>query len=237
VGVAVGRDDRLRRLGSTVPGVHLWSLDLCPRPGDERSSRLDAEDRARVAGLRPVDADRLRARRVLLRTALAEIGDDPPEALRLRTDGPFRAELAGGTWYVSVSSSGDRGLLAAAAVPVGVDLEALPGPPDALRVARAFLPPAEQAWIAAGGPDVADRFLATWVRKEAVVKCTGEGMARDLRSFVVDAAAVSAPVRDAAGELLPLRTAAVSLPGHAAALALAVPGPAGAGGVRGTTAR
>jgi 4'-phosphopantetheinyl transferase len=222
VGVAAGGDDRLAVLDPVVPGVHLWSLDLRGRPGDERAAVLDAGDAARADGLRPVDADRLRARRVLLRAALAGLGDGRPEQVRLRTDGPFRAEVAGRGWYVSVSSSGDVGLLAAAPVPVGVDLEALPGPPDALQVAATFLPPAEQEWIAAGGPDSADRFLATWVRKEAVVKCTGEGMARDLRSFVVDAGAAVAPVRDAAGAVLPMRTAAVPVPGHAAAVAVGV---------------
>ncbi|WP_448614040.1 hypothetical protein [Modestobacter sp. URMC 112] len=45
-------------------------------------------------------------------------------------------------------------------------------------------------------------------------------MARDLRSFVMDAEAAVAPVRVPAGGLLPMRTAAVPLPGHAAALAV-----------------
>jgi 4'-phosphopantetheinyl transferase len=124
-------------------------------------------------------------------------------------------------WYVSMSSSGAWAVLALASVPVGADLERLPGPPDALQVSAHLLAAAEDGWIRAGGQGAPERFLATWVRKEAVVKLTGEGLSRDLRSFVVDAGAVSAPVRTADGAPAGIRTSSLTFPGHAAAVALA----------------
>jgi 4'-phosphopantetheinyl transferase len=215
-------ENRLRALSIPVDGVRLWVMHLTPRPGDREQGCLDAATRGRLAGLRPEDADRLVARRVLLRAAVAEVAGCTPAAVRpLVVEGPRRVGTPGGDcWFVSSSSSGAVGLLAVATVPVGADIERRPGPPDALLVSRQFLPPSELAWITAGA-DLADRFLETWVRKEAVVKCTGEGMSRDLRTFVVDAGTPSAPVLSPDGRSLPIRTHSVAVPGHVAALALA----------------
>jgi phosphopantetheinyl transferase len=63
------------------------------------------------------------------------------------------------------------------------------------------------------------------VRKEAVVKCTGEGLQRDLRSFLVDASAPSAEVVAPDRTPMGLRTHAVRYAGHVAALAVAGAGP------------
>jgi 4'-phosphopantetheinyl transferase len=101
-----------------------------------------------------------------------------------------------------------------------------PGPPDALLVSRELLAEAEHAWIVRGGASGPERFLDTWVRKEAVVKCTGEGMSRDLRSFVVDAASASAAVLAPDGTETAIRTYALPVPGTAAALAVATTSPA-----------
>jgi 4'-phosphopantetheinyl transferase len=221
--VAATVDDRVRSLRSPDPRVRVWALHLDVRDADERTACLGAADRQRVAELRTVEADRLVARRALTRAVVAGLGHCPADALRF-PDGPGpRTVVVPGTgaWFVSSSTSGSEALLALGPVPVGIDLEALPGPPDALRVSEHLLPAAEHAWILAGGPAAPDRFLATWVRKEAVVKCTGEGLSRDLRSFVVDAALDDAPVRGADGTGLGIRTGSVSLPGHAAALAVA----------------
>ncbi|PPK97263.1 4'-phosphopantetheinyl transferase [Kineococcus xinjiangensis] len=228
-------DGRLEPLPAPVPGVRLWVARLRPCAGDAEGARLDAAELARVAGMRPVEAGRLLARRVLLRAAVASVADCAPAGVELPAGaGPRRARgPAGGTWWVSSSSSGDVGLLAVAAGPVGVDVERRPGPPDALVVSAELLAPAEHAWIAAGGARAPERFLDTWVRKEAVLKCTGEGLQRDLRSFVVDAAVPSAPVGGAGLAALGLRTDAVAVEGHAAALAVAgAPPPRGPDGTR-----
>jgi len=219
----VTSDPRLVPLPAPATGVHLWELVLDPARDDAERARPNTEDRERLASLRPVDRARLLARRALARTAVAALAGARAEDVRMRTgSGPRRVEVLGGPWWwVSTASSGDRGLLALAPVPVGVDLEALPGPPDATQVSAALLAAPEHAWISAGGASTGTRFLATWVRKEAVVKCTGEGLRRDLRSFVVDAGSPAAPVLVASGRPVGIRTLGIDVEGHAAAVALA----------------
>ena len=221
---AVSGDGRLVPLPAPAHGVHLWQLLLEPARDDASRALPDAADRDRVAVLRPVDAARLLARRALVRAAVAGLAGSRPQDVRVPVAaGPRRAGVVGGPgWWASTASSGDRGLLALAPVPVGVDLEALPGPPDATAVSAALLAPAEHAWISAGGASTGARFLAAWVRKEAVVKCTGEGLARDLRTFVVDAGSLAAPVLGASGHPVGIRTLGLEVEGHVAAAALAV---------------
>ena len=214
-------DDRAQELPAAAAGLRLWTLRLEPRPGD-RCAPLDAADRARLATMRPGDADRLLARRAIARAVVSELTGCAPDAVRLSgADGP-RSVAVGDTTlaYASTSSSGYRGLLALADTPVGADVEQCPGPPDALEVSAALLAPSEHAWIA-GGTAARSRFLRVWVRKEAVVKCTGEGLSRDLRSFVVDARTASAPVTAPEGRLLGIRTYGVDLPDAVGAVALA----------------
>lgn len=221
---------RSRRVPSPVAGIRLWSLDLRSHPGDAARAGLSGDDQARWARLGSCEAGRLLARRALLRGIVAAEAGCRVEDVRLPVGtGPRTAETPGGhRRYCSVSSSGDHALVALADVPVGVDLERAPGPSDGLVVARQVLPAAEARWIARGGLAAPERFLATWVRKEAVVKCTGEGLHRDLRSFVVDARLPVATVSvDGAvpGEMV---LAGVPVPGGFAALAVAVGSAAGA---------
>jgi 4'-phosphopantetheinyl transferase len=223
VAVADAGDRRLRALASPVGDVRLWALELIPRPDDEAVGRLDAADRGRLATLAAEQAGRLLARRALARIATASVANCRPDLLRITGgQGPRRVEAPGHRgWYLSTSSSCGWGLLAIADVPVGVDVERCPGPPDATLVSRHVLAAAEHDWIDLGGSDAPRRFLEVWVRKEAVVKCTGEGLQRDLRSFVVDATTSPTQVLDPAGHPWKLSTYAVAYPGHVAAVALA----------------
>jgi 4'-phosphopantetheinyl transferase len=200
----------------------VWALRLEARAGDAEVGCPEAEDLERLAGMREPGAGRLLARRALLRRVVAEVSRCAPDQVQVLTgSGPRTVRVPGlPPWYVSMSSSGAWAVLALASVPVGADLEQLPGPPDALQVSAHLLAAAEHAWIRAGGPDAPERFLATWVRKEAVVKLTGEGLSRDLRSFVVDARAASAPVRATNGAPVGIRTSSLAFPGHAAAVAV-----------------
>jgi len=222
---------RLVRLPGTTGGAVVWRTRLVPAPEDERSARLDADDRRRLADLPPDAAARLLARRVLLRRAVGqECGADPDGVRLLPGPGPRRVAAPDGrVLFTSASSSGEQGLLVLAERPVGVDLERLPGPPDARDVALALLPPRERDWVLAGGQDLAARFLAVWVRKEAVVKATGEGLARDLASFVVDPGCDGALVGGQELASRRLRTWGLAVPGHAAALATGDDGAPAAG--------
>jgi 4'-phosphopantetheinyl transferase len=222
MGATVTLDDRVQALASPVHGVRVWALRLEARSRDAEVACPEAEDLERLAGMREPDAGRLLARRALLRLVVAEVSGCAPDQVQVLTGpGPRTVTVPGlPPWYVSMSSSGACAVLALADVPVGADLEQLPGPPDALQVSAHLLPAAEHAWISAGGADAPGRFLATWVRKEAVVKLTGEGLSRDLRSFVVDAGAASAPVRTTDGATVGIRTSSLAFPGHTASVAV-----------------
>lgn len=221
--VAEQLDDRITPVAVPVPGVRTWALRLDARRGDARTACLDTADLERLTGARSDDGARLLARRSLTRALVARLGNCRPQDLRFSSgEGPRTVLVPGkGSWFCSLSSTGSWALLSLASVPVGVDVERLPGPPDALQVSEHLLPAAERSWIRSGGSEMARRFLATWVRKEAVVKCTGEGLSRDLRSFVVDASARSADVHGADGIPLGIRTVALDVTGHEAALAFA----------------
>jgi 4'-phosphopantetheinyl transferase len=129
----------------------------------------------------------------------------------------------GASLSVSLSTSRSRALAAAAAHPVGVDLVVRQPVPEARVVSDCLLAADERRWVVgAGGDDAAaDRFLRTWVRKEAVVKATGEGLAgRPSQGFVVDARTDDPRrVRNARGRRLGLWTCGVPVPGAHAALA------------------
>ncbi len=221
-----GRPDQGRVRALPAPdGVRLWSLALEPHPSDAGIALLDDADTELVTAMarqgRDLGVRRLQARRALVRAVVASVaGCRVVEVGALGGPGPRTVAVADGRrWFASVSSAGPVGLLAVAHRPVGVDLEALPGPPDALLVSEQLLPAQEHAWVSDDpGPD-GERFLRTWVRKEAFVKCTGEGMSRDLRSFVVDARHDVAEVCDERGAPLGVRTSSVVVPGHVAALA------------------
>lgn len=222
-------DERLSPVTHGAAGVVVWRAHLAPAADDEATAALEAADRRRLADLPAADGRRLVARRALLRRAAADLlGADPSRVRALTGAGPRRVHVDDGRClFVSSSSSGEEGLLALADRPVGVDLERLPGPPDARDVATALLPPPERAWVLAGDADLPERLLAVWVRKEAVVKATGEGLARDLTTFVVDPVHDDAAVLSSARELHGLRTWDVAAAGHAAALAVAAGRPCG----------
>jgi 4'-phosphopantetheinyl transferase len=89
-------------------------------------------------------------------------------------------------WHLSVSHSGDRvGLAVARRTPVGLDVErvvpALTGD-----VVDALMTTAEQHAVShLHGRRLAVAVLQVWVRKEAVVKATSQGLRIDLTSFSV----------------------------------------------------
>ena len=69
---------------------------------------------------------------------------------------------------------------------VGVDVERVDETADWKDIAaRSFAPAERQALAVLPGTVQRSAFFACWTRKEAVIKATGEGLARPLDTFVV----------------------------------------------------
>ncbi len=140
------------------------------------------------------DRDRAMLGAVLLRLAAARtLGVEPGEVTVDRTCDRCGAQhgrprLPGSGLHASVSHSGDVVAVAlTAAGPVGVDVEAV-RPIDFAAVADRVCTPPERAEVR-GLTD----FYTVWTRKEAVLKATGEGLARPMTDLHVSAPS-AAPV-------------------------------------------
>jgi 4'-phosphopantetheinyl transferase len=183
---------------------------------------LDDQERDRLARLRRAeDRDRFVLGAALVRDLVAWLEDGEPRLVALdRTcprcgaqHGPV--STPGRAWHCSVSHSGSFAVVAvvgaSAATTVGVDVETR-CPPEWRRMLRDVLAPGEVAPADEGG------FVRTWVRKEAVVKATREGLSRPMSS--VDLASLPDGLR-----VVDLDVSALGEAGPPAA-AVAVDGPA-----------
>ena len=83
--------------------------------------------------------------------------------------------------YFSVSHSGRIAAIAVDDVEVGMDVEEIPDE-SRLKIADRFYHPNERAYVREA-EDQCRAFCATWTRKEAVLKMTGEGISTDLTAF------------------------------------------------------
>lgn len=93
------------------------------------------------------------------------------------TDGPGDVSLSHGGGWIAVAATGSGRL--------GVDVET----PRAVSasLAQRCLAPAELAWLQqASGQARNTRFLRLWTAKEAYLKATGVGLARDPRDVIID---------------------------------------------------
>ncbi|WCB95244.1 hypothetical protein DSM104299_03987 [Baekduia alba] len=161
------------------------------RPSRPDPSRLDDEVRARLARLRHPDDRARHATGVLLTDALVrEHGGPDARVRRARGRAPV---VEGAELYVSVAHAGALVAVAVTRIaPVGVDVEALAGAPDAGELAAGILARAERdafARCCAGRDEAARRWalLTWWTRKEAVLKATGDGLAVEPRDVAVSA--------------------------------------------------
>ncbi|MGI5348024.1 4'-phosphopantetheinyl transferase family protein [Streptomyces sp. CA-250714] len=149
---------------------------------------LSEEERARAAAfVREVDRERYVVAHLALRRELGALLDlDPAEVRFARADCPVcgdphgRPIVPGDPVHFSLSHAGDVVLLAFAAVPVGVDVEELPGV-ESVRETMSALHPRERAELAAVSDAAAlpAAFTRCWTRKEAYLKGTGAGLGED----------------------------------------------------------
>jgi 4'-phosphopantetheinyl transferase len=153
---------------------------------------LPEDERARAGRFRIADArNRFVLGRTLLRRTLGGLLGVPGESLALAVDDRGKPRLAERdaqrSLHFNLSHSGRVVALAVAAVPVGVDVEALREVANVERLARRFFSPAEAAAVlAAAGGDRGRIFLRTWTQKEAYLKATGLGIGMALREVETD---------------------------------------------------
>lgn len=193
-------------------------------------AELSAEERERAAALAfTADRRRYQAAHVLLRRVLAGYVGDSPGALRFgrqpcpRCGGPSgRPVLASGgpaaarPWF-SLAHSGDAVLITVAGRPVGSDTEQDPAG-CVCSLAGTMHPADARAVAGLPEPERHRAVIAWWVRTEAALKCTGEGIAHGLGGFPVLPPVVACPGPPVGGCVI---GALPAPPGYHAAVALA----------------
>lgn len=202
-------DGATPRTGALPVGaaVAVWSLDTTREVigGHEvagAAALLDASEQDRASRLlRAGDRRSYLASHLGLRVLLGSyLGLSPVKVSLVREDCPCcggphgRPAVAGGAVHFSLSHSDDMAYFAFAGVPVGVDIEGLPGA-SAVDDVLGTLHPAETAELS--GLPAAERPAAlarVWSRKEAYLKATGTGLALGLAEPYVGSASTPAPV-------------------------------------------
>jgi 4'-phosphopantetheinyl transferase len=156
---------------------------------------LPAAERERAERLRrDVDRDRTIVAWALVRTLLGELLGEPPGGVAIERrcvrcgsgdhGKPRLADTSAGIHF-SLAHSGPHVVVAVArAGPVGVDVEALRPGADYRALRRRTLTAEEAAAFDAAGGRPED-FLRAWVRKEAVTKAVGTGIATPFHTFAV----------------------------------------------------
>jgi 4'-phosphopantetheinyl transferase len=213
----------------------LWWLDIrAVRLGPADLAELDQAERAKAASFAfAADRRRYQAAHVLLRRVLSGYASIPPGQLVLlrepcpRCGGPAGRPVLPGTGrpQFSLAHSGDAVLVAVAGQPAGVDVEQ--DPRGCMCSMTSAMHPADAAMLATmPEPERHEAIIGWWVRAEAVLKCTGEGIGHGLDGFPVISGPPGAPVHGCAVHPV------ASPPGYRAALALA-----GDGGITRLTVR
>ena len=172
-------------LGLGEDEVHVWRLPLALRREAlaALARTLDAEERARAARFH-FDRDRTAytATRGALRTLAGSYLGRRPEELELGYHAKGKPFLAapGAPLRFNVSHSGELALLAfAQGRELGVDVERRRDMRDLLSLARTSFSANEYAALCRLPPEVhLTAFFATWSRKEAFIKATGEGVSQ-----------------------------------------------------------
>jgi 4'-phosphopantetheinyl transferase len=180
-----------------------------PDPADESWACLDETERGRLSRLsRPDDRARFVTSRALLKALVGTLAGVPGRAVGLGYDcdecgrphgRPYlTGSVAGPPWPVSIAHAGDRVLVAVSAsgAPVGVDVERVAGVGFA-GFAEVALSVREASSIAALPVGEQQRARATaWVRKEARLKASGDGLRVDPRDVDTTVAVAGCPVVD-----------------------------------------
>lgn len=163
--------------------------------GRRRVALLAPAELARREALRrPEDRDRFTTACALLRLLVGGLLRVPPAEVPVvrrcpRCGGPHgKPHLPPGPgWTFSVSHADDRvGVALAHELPVGLDVEPI-APHAAADLAGLLTEPERHALAEVGAAERDRAALQLWVRREALVKATGDGLRADLTTFSVGA--------------------------------------------------
>ena len=193
------------QVGSCQPFWHLGTTSIMLRMEAERALAevfvVPIESACTSAVLLLSPAERLRlsemrneaarnefvSLRACLRSVLSERLGCAPQSVAISVNPGGPPVASGSGWHFSLSHASTFGVVALSRTgPIGVDMEADHQVQDAILVARTVLHPSECEWICSHHIDMRSAaFLRLWVRKEAVAKASGQGLAMRLDSWSV----------------------------------------------------
>jgi 4'-phosphopantetheinyl transferase len=176
--------------------IIIWSLTNPPLARAELAATLSNDERARAGRfMSAAHGDEYIAAHGMMRHLLAErLACVPPSlSFVFGPHGKPRLAEAGHIEFNLSHSGGYAALGIARGAAVGIDIEEMR--PITENIAARFFSPAEvRALDALPTSDRARGFFHCWTRKEAVIKMTGQGLARRLDSFDVSLGPDIAPV-------------------------------------------
>jgi len=162
------------------------TIKLCHQTGqlpDVAPDWLTAHERERFSGLSGTRAAEFLTSRWLIRQTLSKAGSITPDLCYPVEGRPTTSACPAG-WHLSLSHS--HGLSACATEygsALGIDIESSRRHPQWKRVVKRWFSPVEQEWLFK--EDDPHTFLRVWTLKEAWLKATGRGIARNLQTLEV----------------------------------------------------
>ncbi len=160
--------------------IDVWQIDLAAPDAAFEFNGLDAEERARLEAYRPAAVKRRFARsHAALRAILGDYVGASPHTLRFEIGLHGKPDLVGENLHFNLAHSGEAALVAVSRdAAVGVDVEQPRPLKDLLAMARIVFHPEEIAQLEALEPfQREEAFFECWVRREALVKGLGLGLA------------------------------------------------------------
>jgi 4'-phosphopantetheinyl transferase len=157
--------------------IHLWRVDPGHAEADE--SLLDAAELRRCSGMAPLRRKEFSIGRTVLRRLLGAYLRVSPRALRISVDasGKPRLEQPAARLHFSLAHSRGQLLLAFAATPVGLDVEAPRPVANCLAIARRLFTAPQVGQLERLSPTRRQqRFMQLWTAYEAAQKVNGAGI-------------------------------------------------------------
>lgn len=171
--------------------IHIWQINLA-HPTSARHTLLSEDEQQRARQYHSEAHHRaFVTTRSTLRLLLGHYLHTPPYSVRFgyNPHGKPRLESSDTPCYFNISHSGQWSMLAFSREnPVGIDLEKIrpDAPQKRLDIARRFFSPREwEPLQRLPSHRINAAFFACWTRKEAYIKCHGQGLALSLAHFSV----------------------------------------------------